>query len=331
MKGRIVMKTFQIMNDRHQLKISKLIFGTTYIGNIEQQQAFEQMDTYYRLGGRCIDTARIYSNLEPTDKRPSEEVIGEWMEKHHLRQEIVISTKGGHPPYGDMNASRLTKRELETDLQQSLQALKTDYIDLYWLHRDDENLPVGEIMETLHTFVKAGKVRCLGASNWSIDRIEQANQYAKEHQLTPFSASQIQWSLGKTTPKNMSDETLVCMNNENYTQYLKKQIPIFAFESQAKGLFSKLAQMPEAELPIKVKQRFLAADNRDINLAIASKVMKLAQQYQVSPAVISLAYITCNPLTAGAIIGCSNTKQLEDSMKAADFDLSENEVNWLGD
>lgn len=324
------MKTFFIQNPSGQLAVSKLIFGTTYLGNMhDYAPGFEQMDCYFELGGRCIDTARIYSNFEPNDKRPSEEVIGEWMHANGVRKELVLSTKGGHPAYGHMDKPRLSSAELREDLSRSLEALQTDYADIYWLHRDDERVPVGSIMETLHSFVKTGEVRFLGASNWSLKRIAEANAYAAEHGLTPFSASQIQWSYATATPTDMGDETLVCVNEEIYAAHLQNHLPIFAFEAQAKGFFSKISTMPEEALPAKVRKRFLNPTNRALNLAKADKVQTLCHKYGVTPAVISLAYITCNPVQAGAIFGCSNLAQLKENMSAMDFELSADDIAWM--
>lgn len=325
------MKTFKIKNQLGALDVSKLLFGTTYLGNMEDYKlGFEQMDFYAQMGGNCIDTARMYSNFEPGDKRPSEEIIGEWLQTNGMRKKMVLSTKGGHPAYGHMDKPRLSMGELTFDIEKSLQALKTDYIDIYWLHRDDVNRPVADIMETLHGFVKAGQTHFLGASNWTASRIEEANKYANEHGLTPFSASQIQWSYAFATPSDMGDETLICVNPQVYKEYEKNGLPIFAYEAQAKGLFSKLGTMSLDKLPIKIQNRFLNDTNREMNLAKGDKVHNLCEKYNVTPSVISLAYITCNPVTACAIFGSSSMTQLKENMQAMDFELSKEDIEFLG-
>jgi aryl-alcohol dehydrogenase-like predicted oxidoreductase len=326
------MKTFEIKNPNYTFSVSKIIFGTTYLGNMpDHQEGFRQMDCYFELGGRCIDTARAYSNLAPEDRCPSETVIGEWLRKTGVRKEIVLSTKGGHPEYGDMSRSRLDEHSLREDLKRSLDALQQDFIDIYWLHRDNTAIPVGELVDLLNEFIDAGSVGCIGASNWSAERILEANQYAAEHGKIGFSASQIQWSLGACTPLDLGDETLVCMDEKTQHIYAKENIPVMAFNAQSKGLFSKLAVMPEDQLPEKIRKRFLNERNRNINLTRFDKVKVLCDQYGVSPAVIALAYITSHSLSAGAIIGCSNIVQLRDSMGAQDFSLTPDEVMWLAD
>lgn len=326
------MKTFAIENDHTSLVVSRVIFGTTYLGNLpDPGEAYRQMDRYFELGGRCIDTARIYSNLEPDDRYPSEKRIGEWLRRSGVRKEVVLSTKGGHPPFGRMEDCRLSRRDLWQDLEESLDALQTDYIDLYWLHRDNAAVTVAEVIDTLNEFVDQGLVRCIGVSNWSTGRLLEANAYARKAGKTGFSASQIQWSLARCTPQMLGDETLVCMTEQIRREYEEHQIPVMAYNAQAKGLFSKLAVMPEEQLPDKVKRRFLSGPYREENLRRAARVMELSRRYGVSPAVVAIGYLTSQTLPAGAIVGCSSIAQLEDSMRAQDFTLTAEEVAWLGE
>lgn len=252
------MKRFLIQNEKHELQVSKVIFGTTYLGNMGEKEAFPQLDRYFELGGRCIDTARIYSNFEPDDRRPSEEVIGAWFQSTGLRKEIVLSTKGAHPPFGKMDQSRLGRDDLCFDLEQSLNALKTDYIDLYWLHRDDVNVPVEGIVDTLNDFARQGMVRCFGASNWSVERLLEANSYAEKSGQLGFSASQIQWSLALCTPQSLGDPTLVCMTDETRRAYLEHGIPVMAITHRQKGCFPSLPSAAKKTCRKRSKSGFYA-------------------------------------------------------------------------
>lgn len=310
-----------LQNKSASIDFSKLIFGTANMGYYPQKEAFSQLDTYYELGGRTIDSARVYSLFKPEDTRSAEKAVGEWLKETGLRKEIRISTKGGHPHFDTMNVSRLSQKELEEDLSKSLYDLEVDDIDIYWLHRDDEKIPVGEIMETLHGFVKNGTVKLLGASNWTPDRVKEANDYAEKHGLTPFSALQIQWSYAVTDLKAADDKTLIIMNKEIHEKCRQYNIPVFAYESQAKGMFSKLSEMPETELPKGIQRHYLCEHLRDKNLARYEKAVQLSKKYGVSPAAISIAYITGNPLPSAAILGCSKVAQWRDSLTAADFQM----------
>ncbi|MDR1891613.1 MAG: aldo/keto reductase [Oscillospiraceae bacterium] len=302
------MQKLKISND---LTLDRLILGSCYFGNgISEEECFAMLDAYWDAGGRTVDTARVYAVWLPGGDA-SERVIGRWM-KTKPRHEVCLVTKGGHPPIDRMTTGRLDRNSLYFDLAASLQALDTDYIDLYILHRDDVFRPVADVMETLSEFVQAGKVRALGASNWSLDRILEANEYAVTTGKTPFSVSQIQWSLAASTPQSWGDETLVCMTEDEYRRYLAAGLPVMAFSSQAKGLFSKYLDGGENALNPKIRARFLTPEN----LVRAEKVRELCGRSGFSPAAVSLSYITRNPLPAAAILGCSNSEQLKDSLTA---------------
>ena len=228
-----------------------------------------------------------------------------------MRNKVVISSKCAHPPLGDMDHSRLSREEIQSDIEKSLKALKTDYIDLLWLHRDDKRLPVGPIVESLNEQVKKGNIRYFGASNWSCERIAEANKYAKEHGLMEMSASQIQWSYA-VTAKNY-DETLVIMNDHEYEFYAQTQMPVFAFSAQAKGFFEKY---DKGQLSAKAKERFLCNEN----IQRYAEIKRIADNTGFSISSVSLSYLTQNTaFSSFPIINCSKIEQLMDSVGVCDI------------
>jgi aryl-alcohol dehydrogenase-like predicted oxidoreductase len=215
--GEEKMKKIEVSNQQSSLLVPNIVFGTSNLGLMQNYDVgIEQMDYFFSLGGRCFDTARVYSNIGPFKKRPSEEILGEWIEKRNNRRDVIISTKGGHPPFARTRNSRLNQKDLTKDITESLAALKADYIDIYWVHRDDPTMQVGEIIDILNGFIREGKVLTIGASNWSHDRIAEANEYANNRGLFPFSASQIQWSCAILTAENLGDTSLVCMDGDSH-------------------------------------------------------------------------------------------------------------------
>ncbi len=311
------MKTITIRSQSHALAVSSVIMGSTYFDTrLPESLVFALLDEYFALGGNCIDTARVYGQPAVGQPSASEEVIGRYLKaRPGLRETMIISTKGGHPPFENMHAPRLDEASLRADLSGSLKSLGTDYADIYFLHRDDPRLPVSQIMPTLDAFVKEGKVRCLGASNWSTARIEEANSYALSHGLTPFSVSQIQWSLAATTPEQCGDDTLVCMTEEEYRWYRDNQFPVLCYSSQSKGFFSKAIAQGTDGLNEKIRARFLTPEN----LEKLEKVKALCAAQPLSPAAAVLLYLTHNQFPAAAIIGCSSVEQLRDSLSGRDF------------
>lgn len=322
------MNTFKLYNQNGSIEYSKLAFGTSDMGYDDPEDAYARLDEYVRLGGRTIDTARVYSLFYPGDERPAERVVGEWLKRTGLRDQLQISTKGCHPCMFTWK-DRVTVQDLDEDVATSLEELGTDHVEIYWLHRDDVKLEVGLIMEGLHKYVKQGVIKQIGASNWTLPRILEANAYAKAHGLTPFSASQIQWSYAKATPKDLGDETLISMDDATFAGYQAADLSVFAYSPQAKGFFSKFLALGEDGLPEKPKNRFLNDGNRAVNLQKVRNIEAFCKKFNVSPAVACLAYITCNPnLNAGAVIGASRIDQVQDSMNAANFSLTPEEFEY---
>ena len=174
--------------------VSVIGLGTAhYGGRISKGLAFDQMDAYAAAGGNLIDTARVYGDFVTPKTGESEKIIGQWMEERGNREKIFLSTKGGHPPFDRMSRSRLSPREISDDLHESLEDLRCGYIDIYFLHRDDESRPVEEIVDTLEGFCAEGLIGMYAVSNWKTERIIEANRYA---------ASRGSMGSGRTSPNS---------------------------------------------------------------------------------------------------------------------------------
>ncbi len=227
------------------MNLSEIVLGTEgYDERIDRNTAFQLMEFYVENGGNIIDTARLYCEGK------SEALVGEFIKDK--RDKVYISTKCAHPlTLQDLSHIRLSKEEIEDDVEKSLKALQTDYIDILWIHRDDIEKPVGPIIDTLNGLIKSGKVRHIGASNWSYDRIAEANEYAKSTNQTGFCASQALYNLA--TRSKVWDTKLAYIEEEK-EKYDKGTLPVFAFSSQAKGFFEKYAANNLSE---KAKERYL--------------------------------------------------------------------------
>lgn len=118
---------------------------------------------------------RVYGTWGPTGRAVSEETIGAWLRSRGSRSRVTLVTKGGHPPLSDMHRSRLSETEIRTDIEESLRTLGTDWVELFLLHRDEVSRPAEEIVDTLDRLVKEGKALAVGVSNWTAERIEEAN------------------------------------------------------------------------------------------------------------------------------------------------------------
>ena len=301
-------------------KSSKILLGTSYFADtISKEDAFKIIDIYHGLGGCHIDTARVYAGGE------SEKVIGEWL---HDRKpvDIFISTKGGFHSLDNPCKSRLSEADIGSDIELSLKALKLECIDFYWLHRDDIKIPVGQIIDTMNKFVKEGKIKKFGASNWCTWRIDQANKYAQANGLIGFSASQIRFSPAIISPNGNADRTLVDMDADSFKFYAENQMPVAAYASQAKGFFSKMASFGENGLSLKSKQRYLCQEN----LERLEFVKQLSKKYGCSvAAIICGSLCSLNSPDVFPIIGGSRVEQIVESMQGADIVIEETELKAL--
>lgn len=320
------MKYLKLKLPNTSIDISKIVLGTDYFGtNVTKEVAFEMLDAFVAAGGNCIDTARVYAEWLPGGGGASERLIGEWLKSRKNRNNVIICTKGGHPPLSAMHEGRLSKECIISDLEESLEALGIEAVDIYLLHRDEVNRPVGEIMESLHQIVTQGKVKAIGCSNWRIERIKEANSYALANGLTPFVVSQLQWSLATSTPDKHQDPTIVCMDSQEYRGYLEENLAVMAYSSQAKGLFTKGILEGLERINQKAFARFLS----EVNIARLERVREYSKDKQLTPTAVALGYITCNKLSGVAIVGCKTLKQLEDTLTAMDVNLSEETADWL--
>lgn len=308
------MKTYKLISKKYEINMPCLCFGTADFEDItKKEDYFSRLDKYVECGGNCIDTARAYCAFAEGGADVSEKVIGEWLESRENRDKMILCTKGGHPPFSDMTHSRLSKTELDKDLSESLEYLKTDYIDIYLLHRDDTSIPVEEIMPVLYEYVKSGKVHFLGASNWGVERIAEANRFALKNGYEPFRISQINYSLAHTSANMFEDNTLVCMDLNQYNWYRDNNFPVMAFSPQAKGFFTRIAQ----GLGVKnlMEGRFVST----ANLARLSRVKQYCEQTGLSPAVVTLAYLNSHGFPVTSVFTASRLEHIEEDMTAQDI------------
>ena len=303
---------------------SKIALGCAAFGStISKKDSFALMEKFFDNGGNVLDTARVYASWLQGGDGASEKTIGEFLKLEGLRETAIISTKGGHPPLDNMQKPRINKLDLTKDLNESLENLTTDYIDFYYLHRDDERKDVSEIMPILDGFVKEGKVKYLGASNWKVKRIIEANKFARENNLTPFSFSEIMWSYARINKNAVYDDTLVVMDEEEYEGYSKQDLALMAYSSQAQGLYSIAKKIGWDNLSDAQKKLY---DN-EINRARADAVMKIAKETSLSPTAIGLNHILHNQLNAIAIVGGDTQELLNDSLSSTLLD--EQYLMWI--
>lgn len=302
--------------EKTDLRVSALCLGTVNYGtSVKEDAAFRQLDQFQAAGGNFLDTAHVYGDWEPGIRGKSEWVIGKWMKARGCRKDVVIATKGGHPRLDTMSIPRITPAEIESDLSESLDNLQTDAIDLYFLHRDDPSVPVDEIIDLLDSFVAAGSIRYYGCSNWTLERIRSAMNYAAGKKSTGFVCNQLLWSLADVCAGNMTDKTMVLMDAPTYAYHCETQLGVMAYMSIAKGYFSR--RSAGEELPESVLSIYQSREND----GIYHRILDLSRQTGFSIAEISLKYLMDHEFTSIPIASFDDPKQLQEGMRSCDIDL----------
>jgi aryl-alcohol dehydrogenase-like predicted oxidoreductase len=317
---------------------SVLCLGAAQYGTgIPADTAWALLDAFAEQGGNFVDTARLYGDWVPGGEGASERTIGAWLKRRSGRAELVLATKGAHPDLATMHISRLSPAEITADLGASLDALDTDYVDLYWLHRDDLAVPVGEILDILNEHLAAGRIRAIGASNWTVARLEAAAAYAQAHGLISFCASQIGWSLARANPGVIPASGMLYMDDPTLAYHRRTGLPVVAYSSQAGGFFSgkyRRHVLSEAEGPdgssearqvLPVPSLYADAGN----FARFDRAHELAARHNRTSNAIALGYLLSQPFPVYPIVGCRTVEQVRASCAASDVRLTAVEVAYL--
>jgi aryl-alcohol dehydrogenase-like predicted oxidoreductase len=318
------MRSVKIPNS--SLEVSPFCLGTGNFGaSVDRDAAFALLDAFAALGGTFIDTAHVYCDWIPGTKSASEKIIGQWLTTRGMHGKIVIGTKGAHPDLKTMHISRLSREDIAQDTDESLEYLQTDRIDLYWLHRDDPQMPVGAILDTLNEQVAQGKIRHFGASNWTIARIAAAADYAAAHQVQTFVANQPLWGLTFSNVDNIPDKTIVALNDDGVAYHRRTGLALIPYSSQGHGFFGKLASVGRAG----ISKGDLAQFDSPVNERRLPVVSRLAASYGVTLNDIVLAYLYSQPFPVIPIIGSKKIEQLRATAETVELRLTPEEVAAL--
>lgn len=300
-------QTFLTQTD---LKVSDICLGTAEYGaGIPQKEAWEQIDHFLEYGGNFIDTAHIYADWIPGERASSEHTIGRFLKARGRRHDLVISSKGAHPYLDAMDVSRVRPECIRKDLEESLEALQTDYIDLYFLHRDDPNVPVEELLGTLEEARKAGKIRWYGCSNWTLKRMMEADRAAAREEIPGFVCNQLMWSLADINSAGVSDHTLVMMDRETFDYHRSTGKNVMAFTSIAKGYLSKKAAGRE------ISPSLAAQYDNPVN----DRIIELVQEAGLPVSEFALAYLFHQDFRSIPIAAFRTRDQLESGIKSTEL------------
>ncbi|HVY49966.1 MAG TPA: aldo/keto reductase [Devosia sp.] len=269
------------------------------------------LDAFFEAGGNLYDTAFVYGAGK------TETLFGEWHTSRGVREEVVLIGKGAHSPlcYPDVIGKQLT---------QSLDRLKTDYVDVYFMHRDNTDVPVGEFVDAMDAEVRKGRIRGIfGGSNWTEARMQEAIDYARKNGKQAPGALSNNFALAEMI--NPIWAGCISASDASYKAWLtKNQIPNFSWSSQARGFFTDRAGRDKRDNPELVNTWY-----SDRNFARRDRAVELARKLGASPIHIALAYVLAQPFPSIPLIGPRRLDELDDSIKALSLSLTPEQVKWL--
>jgi aryl-alcohol dehydrogenase-like predicted oxidoreductase len=302
--------------------VARVVMGSMAMNVEKMAYSSEMLDFYFERGGNAFDSAFCYGpNCECA--------LGQWIEQRGLRDKVVLHGKGAHlatwtdAPFDNPGCDPQT---LTKELLISLERLRTDYLDIYCMHRDNPKIPVGEFVDVLNEHVKAGRIRVFGGSNWTTERFDEANEYAKKHGKQGFQVLSNNFSLAVWNEPMWA--YCFASADEKSKAWLKKtRTPLFAWSSQASGLFTGRFKPEDAGKPemASVERVWFSPGNFER----MKRAEQLAQQKGVLALQIALAYVLCQPFEAYALIGPRTTEETRTSLGALSIRLSPKELAWL--
>ncbi|MFB9984286.1 aldo/keto reductase [Mesorhizobium kowhaii] len=269
------------------------------------------LDAFFEAGGNLFDTGYVYGGGY------TEALLGEWLKNRGVRAQSVIIAKGAHSPlcYPDV---------IGRQLAQSLDRLQTDHVDVYFMHRDNPDVPVGEFVDAMDREVKAGRIRGpFGGSNWTMERMDEAIAYAERTGKQKPGALSNNFSLAEMLEPIWAG--CVTSSTDEWKAWLAaRQMPNFAWSSQGRGFFTDRAGRDRHD-----NEELVRVWYSERNFGRRDRAIELAARLGKSPIHIALAYVLNQPFPSIPLIGPRTLGELDDSLRALDITLSPADLEWL--
>jgi aryl-alcohol dehydrogenase-like predicted oxidoreductase len=302
---------------RSALQTAPLAFGGNVFGwSADEKRSFELLDAFVAAGYNLIDTADAYSRWVPGNRGgESESIIGKWLKKSGKRDQVLIATKVAkwdqHPGLSPVNITQA--------VEGSLTRLQTDYIDLYQAHEDDASVPLADTLGAFARLIEQGKVRVIGASNYSADRLNEALKVSQVHNLPRYETLQPEYNLADRAGYEQALEPLI----------RREQIGVISYYSLASGFLSGKYRS-EADLAKSAArggkvQSYLNPRGQRILAALD----EVAGAHDAKPSQVALAWLLARPGISAPIVSATSVEQLKELFGAAELNLDAAQIAAL--
>lgn len=303
--------------------VSRLFFGTVNPPMLMGENVEHLLDAAMSYGMNSFDCARGYGGAEKS--------LGDWMKSRNNRDRVGIMSKCGNI---DRDGQVCVNRQvMVNELAASLEALQTDYIDIYLLHRDDPHTPVSEFIDTFNELKQAGKIRIFGVSNWTHTRIAEANAYAKENNLEGFSLSSPNFGLAEQVQDPWGGECITITgvsNQEAREWYRANQMPVIAYSSLARGLMAGKIKSSEEERAVQLLDPYTVKGyvSHD-NFRRLERCEELAEKKGCTVAELAMGWMFTQGINVYAVATTTNISRIPNNLKGLYVEISDEEAAYL--
>ena len=295
-----------------------LILGGNVFGwTADRPTAFKVLDAFVDGGGRMVDTADSYSTWVPGNSGgESETIIGEWLSARGRREDVVIATKVGGEVFGGRG---LSPSRIAASIEGSLKRLRTDYVDLYFAHYDDPETPLDATLEAFDALVRAGKVRAIGASNHSAERLRQALDTSAARGLTSYTVLQPEYNLLEREKFEGALQDLC----------VERGLAVVPYYALASGFLSGKYRS-SADAASRPRGAAVTRYLNEYGLGVLKAVEAIASEASATPAQIALAWLAAQPAVAAPIASATRVEQVEELVGAMRLTLTTDQLARLG-
>ena len=301
---------------RSGISIAPMVFGGNVFGwTADEPTSFALLDRFVERGFHAIDTADVYAAwAEGNSGGESETVIGNWLARRKRRDDVVLMTK-----VGMLEARKgLSAANIQAAAEDSLRRLRTDYIDVYFAHIDDADVPLDETLTAFARLVESGKVRTVGASNYGAERLEQSLSISKERGLPRYELLQPRYNL---YDRAAFESSLARVAGSN-------ELGVVCYFALASGFLSGKYRAAK-DFEGKARARFAQDYLNGRGLAILAALDEVATQTKTTPAQVALAWLLSRPQVTAPIVSATSVAQLDETLEAATLSLPESAIAAL--
>ena len=300
------------------LEVAPLAFGGNVFGwTVDEPTSFELLDAFVSAGFNLIDTADVYSRwVTGNQGGESETTIGKWLKRSGNRDKVLIATKVGWEMGPTMKG--LSKPYILRAVEDSLRRLQIDYIDLYQSHIDDKETPLEETLAAFAQLIEQGKVRAIGASNYTAERLAEALKVSEQNGIPRYESLQPLYNLYDRTDYEQHLEPLC----------VQKGLGVINYYSLASGFLTGKYRS-EADLGKSVRGGGIKKYLNERGLRILEALDQVARRYDSNPTRVAIAWLIARPSITAGIASATNLAQLNDLIEATNLQLDQTAIELL--